>query len=224
MIMKKVIYIFLIIAFLITIPCYNSFAEPGRKNNKKTLDNTTDNSIVKTVDIAVTSAVEEITTGETILLTAITPRHGSSAADTWIGATAKDIYYDEQTQSYISTAEFTAETPGEYTIIYNIVMNAGKSGNMFTGTATKTIKVTNSAVTLTGAAISNVSIIPVIRPDGSISGYSASGSLYALWSDDTSTLYGSIFFFFGPDEFEKNVTVTLYVDGKTYKYNVLVSR
>lgn len=124
---------------------------------------------------------------------------------------------------YISKAVFTAEKPGIYNISYNIDMLAGESSIVFSGKAERTIEVINP-ITVVGADIRNLVIEPIYKGDGSISAYSASGTVYALWSDNTTTPYGSMFFFFGPDETRKNLNITLLINGKQYIYTVTVNR
>lgn len=62
--------------------------------------------------------------------------------------------------------------------------------------------------TFAGADIRDLVVTPVLRSDGSISAYRASGNIYSLWNNGTAVLYGFVSFTFGADETSKNMPVT----------------
>jgi len=177
----------------------------------------------KNADVTVSDTPAVLNVGETVILTAATGKHGSSYNDNWNNAVKSITEFDPNTGTYISKAEFTAQKAGIYTISYNIDMFAGKSGIAFSGKAERTIKVI-SPVTIIGADIRDLVISPFYKADGSIKSYSASGTTYAIWSDNTAKPYSSIFFFFGPDETAKDINVTLNINSIQYTYTVAVKR
>lgn len=177
----------------------------------------------KETDVNLSTAVETVNVGETVTLTAETLKHGSSYTDEWSGAQKTDTVLDEESGCYVSTAIFTAEEPGIYTVSYTIQMQAGKSMVLFSATASKTIEVTGEK-TVKGVEIKNLTVNPVRNTAGDVVSYLAVGNIYILWSDGTSTLYGTTSFFFGPDQYSKEVTVKVYVDGDCYSFTVDVSR
>lgn len=206
MLMKK-IFIFILTSFIAMSISISVSAKPIEQN----------------IDVTLSATAEEIKVGETVALTAVSLKHGSSFEVLWLGAEDKGTILDTASGNYISTAVFTADKPGVYTLEYKIIMRAGKSNTYFTGSAVHIINIINP-VTVAGAEIKNLAIRPVTRSDGSIAAYSAIGDVYILWSDNTGTLYNRMFFFFGPNETVKNVNVTFNIDGITYTYTVPVER
>lgn len=204
--MKKIAVIVILLSVYFSTSVGVS-AAPGPKNVEVTLSNTP--AVVKV--------------GETVMLTASTEKQGSSYSDNWSDAVKSLSIFDPDTDMYISKAEFTPQKAGIYTISYSIDMSAGESNIVFSGKIERIIEVTDP-VTVAGADIRNLAIIPIYRDDGSIKAYSASGTIYTLWSNNTSTPYSSIFFAFGPDETEKNIDVTLYLNGVESIYTVTVKR
>lgn len=177
----------------------------------------------KEIPVMISAASSTVKCGEGVTLTAVTEKRGSSFEDAWSEAEKVGTQYDDNTGEYVSNAVFVANNAGVYNVKYLIKMRAGKSDTYFTATAIYTINVINP-VTVIGAEIRNLSIKPVIRPDGSISVYSASGDIYALWSDGTSTSYGKTYFFLGSTETSKKVNISLNISNKIYNYQVIVTR
>jgi hypothetical protein len=177
----------------------------------------------KEVPVSITAERNEVKVGETIVLSAASLKHGSDYNDSWNGAEMMETVLEPETGLYVSKAEFVAEKPGIYTVTYSIMMTAGNSSVAFMGIATYTIEVIG-AHEVTGAEIRDLSIRPITRPDGIISIYSAQGSIYVLWSDQTCTLYGSTFFNFRASETVKNIAITLNIEGEMYTYVVPVER
>lgn len=177
----------------------------------------------KDIEVTLSNAPSIMKVGETVELTAVADKHGSSYIDMWDNANEVSSLFDPETETYISKAVFKALKPGIYTIRYTIQMTAGNSNTVFAGTAERTIEVISPA-TVIGARIQNLTVSPSYRADGSLSGYSAYGKIYTLWSDNSASLYGSIFFFFGPDEKSKDVSVTLNINNHVYSYLVTVIR
>jgi hypothetical protein len=177
----------------------------------------------KDIEVILSESATVVNIGETIALAATTSKHGSSYTDNWNNAVKSVTEFDPITETYISTATFTAEKPGIYPISYTITMTAGDSGTTFSKAAERTIEVIDSR-TVTGADLRDIKITPIYKADGSVSVYSAYGTIYALWSDNTATPNGSIYFFFSPDETSKNIDVTLNIDGNLYTYMVVVNR
>lgn len=177
----------------------------------------------KEVDVALASDFEIVKAGETINFSAVTVKHGSDYLDEWQGAEMVSTYFDDLTDNYVSEAIFKADKPGVYTIAYAITMQAGKSDTVFLGKAEKTIEVIPSKEII-GAEIRNLVVTEMLRPDGSISGYLAQGSIFAIWSDGTEAAKGTVFFVFGKDETSKNVSVSFSEEGHVYEYTVTVQR
>ncbi|KUO49628.1 MAG: hypothetical protein APF76_00150 [Desulfitibacter sp. BRH_c19] len=202
--MRKIVTI-LIITLVLSFPT-TAFAETPSKE----------------AEVSVSNIPDIINVGESIELSAVTVKQGSSYEEKWNGATAEGTVFDENTNEYISKAVFYAEKPGTYVINYQIKMRAGNSNSYFTGTVEKTIKVINS-VSVKGAAIRNL-VFNETDSDGSISGYSVQGRTYILWSDGSATPYGSIFFFMRADEISKDIRVSFTVESKEYSYLVTVDR
>lgn len=177
----------------------------------------------KDIEVTLSESATVVNIGETIALVATTSKHGSNYTDNWSNAVKSVTEFDPITEAYISTASFTAENPGIYPISYTITMTAGDSATTFSKTVERTIKVIDSH-TVTGADLRNLVITPIYKSGGSVSVYSAYGTIYVLWSDNTATQNGSVYFFFGADETTKNIDVTLNIDGKLYTYTVAVHR
>ncbi|MGE5473941.1 MAG: hypothetical protein ACM3UU_06940 [Ignavibacteriales bacterium] len=204
--MKKLYFYVFVIIFVFILPAL-SLAQPQDKE----------------IPVMISATSSTVKCGEVVMLTAAAEKHGSSFEDSWSEAEKLGTEYDESTGKYISNATFVANNAGIYNIKYFIRMKAGKSETYFNAAASYTINVINP-ITVVGAEIRNISIKPVIRPDGSISVYSASGDAYVLWSDGTSTSYGKIYFFFGAAETSKKVSVSLNINSKVYSYQVVVTR
>ena len=177
----------------------------------------------KDIEVILSDTATVAKIGETINLTATAPKHGSYYTDNWDNAVKCVTEFDSITETYISRAFFTAEKPGIYHISYTITMTAGDSDTTFSKTVERTIEVIDPH-TVIGADLRDLEITPIYKADGSISVYSAYGTIYALWSDNTSTLNGSLYFFFSPNETTKNIDVTLNINGKLYTYMVNATR
>ncbi|MGB7606510.1 MAG: hypothetical protein WBL93_13655 [Lutisporaceae bacterium] len=177
----------------------------------------------KDIEVVLSDMPTVVNVGETIALTATTQKHGSSYFDSWNNAVKSHTEFESETETYISEAYFLAEEPGIYNVSYTISMTAGESGTVFSNTVEKIIEVVDS-VTLAGAVIKDLKVTPIYLEDGSISCYSAYISIYALWSDNTTTYNSSMYFFFEPDETSKHIDVILYIDGTPYTYTVTVDR
>ncbi len=204
--MKKILITIIAAALAMSLPVTTS-AKPTEKE----------------VDVTLTSSALSIQTGQSIILSAVTKKHGSTYEVFWFGAHDRGTQLSETNDSYISTAVFNADKPGIYTIRYSIIMEAGKSDRKFTGTAICTVNV-SEPITVTGAEVRNLTFRPLTRPDGSIYAYSAMGDIYTVWSNNTSSLYGRTFFIFSSNETVKDVDVTLYIEDKHYRFTVTVSR
>jgi hypothetical protein len=92
----------------------------------------------------VQSEVPTITTsvaGNNVYLTAATPTHGSYyCVDSWDGATEISTMLDRY-GNYVSKAIFTSTRSGNFLVTYEITM-FGKSGELWTGTASVGLEVT----------------------------------------------------------------------------------
>ena len=177
----------------------------------------------KSIETVVKGDAVKLKVGDKVTLTVETEKHGSSYTEEWDGAKGVTTILDKDTGMYISKAKFYAERPGIYTITYSITMKAGKSKMVFLGRASKTIEVVDS-VKFTGVEINDVSVTPVNNSSGEVIGYSAMGNVYTVWSDGSSKLYGTTYFFFSPNQISRYVYVTVWVDGEEYVYKVNVSR
>jgi hypothetical protein len=177
----------------------------------------------KDIDVILSDTASVMQIGETVELTATTDKHGSTYTDKWDNAEKIATVFVSQTGTYISKASFTAERPGRYYISYTINMTSGSSNTVFTKKVERTIVVADSAKVV-GALIKDLTVKPVYRSDGSISAYRAFGATYALWSDNTSALNGSVCFSFSPEETSTDVDVTLYINDRPYSYTVTVTR
>jgi hypothetical protein len=180
-------------------------------------------SDLKDIEVILSDTATVAKIGETIDLTATTTKHGSSYIDSWNNAVKSTTVFDSITETYISKAFFTAVKPGVYPISYTITMTAGDSNTTFSKTVERTIEVIDPR-TVIGAELRDIEITPIYNEDGSVSVYSAYGTIYALWSDATSTPNGSLYFFFSPEETTKNLDLTLNIDNTLYTYNVNVTR
>lgn len=180
-------------------------------------------SEVKMVEAAVSASAVKVNTGESVTLSAIVPKQGSSYTDSWLLAEKEQTIINVESDSYVSTAVFTAQEPGIYTIEYNIAMDAGKSGVIFSGKGSVTIEVTG-VKTVVGAAIRDLVIKPVYDSDGRLTSYLAVGNKCIVWSNGDIEIIGTIGFFFGLNETSKTIEVTFKVSDVNYKYDVAVSR
>jgi hypothetical protein len=180
-------------------------------------------SDIKDIEVIFSDTVAVAKVGETLDLTATTPKHGSDYTDTWDNAVKSVTQFDSVAEAYISKAIFTAENPGIYTISYTITMTSGESATVFSKTIERTIEVIDPH-TVIGADIRDLEFTPIYNADGSVSVYSAHGTIYALWSDDTAAPNGSVYFFFSPSETTKDIDITLNINGSSYTYLVTITR
>lgn len=181
----------------------------------------------KEAKVFITATTENVRVGDTVILTAAAEKYGSSYADSWGEAEDKGTTYDHSTHLYTSTAVFTAKNPGTYTITYRITMQSGHNGMIHFGKATRIITVEDplkSVITITGVEIRDLLLTRLTNSDGTVSGYFATGNVYTLWSNNTSTLYGTIGFLFGSDESTKDVNVTIDAGGQAYSFIKTVTR
>lgn len=204
--MKKLALLFIVLTMLVGTTTFVSAA-----------------STSQTVTVVLSDTPSTVIPGETVVLEAVCKRNGSSYNVVWSNAIEGQTVFSEETGCYTSEAVFQADKPGIYTISYEITMHAGNSDTTFIGRVERTIEVI-STVTLAGADIRNLTVIPVYRSDGSIAYYEASGKIYSLWSDGTAVLYGSIYFCFGANETSKDLNVIIYNKGIQYVYIVTVNR
>lgn len=175
------------------------------------------------VDVKITSDTTNIKVGESIILTATSIKQGSSYQVNWDGAEDQGTILNTVSGEYVSVAVFSADKPGTYKVEYSIVMQAGNSGTYFKGKVVETINVYEEDKKVIGAEIRDLTITPVIGTDG-ITAYSALGTTYVLWSDNTSDPYGTVYFYFQENEYSKTVDVTFNMERQVYTYSVLVTR
>ncbi len=90
------------------------------------------------VSVAWTETIVQV--GDTLELTATTPKHGSAFTDGWSGATKVSTLLNSDGY-YVSRATFSPGQPGLYTVTYNITMSAGKSDVAWEGRGTGIITV-----------------------------------------------------------------------------------
>ncbi len=187
--MKKKLSIFLIFFIMLT-NFVNVFAAPHKKmstfstlalSSSATLDTT----VEKDVDVDISADITKVNVGDTVQLRANTIKHGSDYTDNWVDATKVSTAFDSVYGEYISTAIYTAESPGTYTITYSINMSSGANTSKFSGSNSITIEVVDP-VTVIGAELRNIKSATLINSDGSIRGYVGSGEVYALYSNGTS--------------------------------------
>lgn len=181
-------------------------------------------SDLKDIDVILSDTPAIVNVGESFEITAISPKHGSSYTDSWENANQSYTELDPITRTYVSKAAFIAEKAGIYHISYTIKMTSGSSDTTFYKQVIRTIEVVNP-VTVVGAVIKNLNVIPVYNTEGSIIYYRACGLVYTRWSDGSETPNdSSVYFFFGPNETSKDISATLNVEGRQYSYIVTVNR
>ncbi len=178
-------------------------------------------SEAKEVEAAVSASATKVNIGESVELSAVVPKHGSTFTDSWSLAEKVGTILDEDSESYISTAVFKAVEPGKYTIEYNITMQAGKSNVVFVGKGSVTIEVTGE-ITVVGAEIIVTSFKSVLNNYGSTLYYKAEGKKYAVWSNGKRLYCGFISFNFGINDTFRDVNVTLNTTSGVYSYWVKV--
>jgi len=178
-------------------------------------------SEVKETEVVVSASDVTVNVNESVALSAVVPKHGSSFTDSWSAAEKDGTVLDEDTQSYFSTATFKACEAGVYTIEYNITMNAGKSNAVFVGKGSVTVVVSKPAVV--GAEIRNLSIVgnPIINAGGTY--YLISGKTYIIWNGTNAEEYGFVSFYFKEADSYKDVAVKMKVGLTEYSYTVRVT-
>ena len=206
--MKKLLSIALVFVFIATMSI-GVYAAPAPK--------------VATVSLSASELTVNV--NEPVALTAATLKQGSSFTDSWTGAEKVATVLNTATGYYASTSTFKASTAGEYTITYDIAMNAGKSGVTFIGSNSITITVIDPA-TIVGATVKNLVFTPKIEELGkdkipTIVGYDGTGEIYALWSDGKLTDTGAIadFHYGRGEKATKTITVTFIVNGIEYIFD-----
>jgi len=176
----------------------------------------------KSVDVSLAASSVIVKAGEAVQLTAVTVKQGSAFTDNWTGA-AKSSTVISENGTCVSSAEFMASAPGTHVVTYDIVMDAGSSGVNFEGTGSITITVVEP-ITVQTVEVRNITSVPKTDLLGNISGYSAIGDIYLIWSDGTATNYGKLFFNFSATQVTRSLCVTVYADGQAYSYTVWVTR
>jgi hypothetical protein len=174
----------------------------------------------KTAIVSLSTTSTTIEVGQTATLTASSLKQGSSYTDSWNGAVKNNTILDEATGNYVSTATFSASKPGTYTVTYAVTMGAGKSGVTFIGTQSTTITVISPAK-IVGVVVKNVSTTPNYNESDknpNLTGYDATGDVYAVWSNGSETPYGTTTFKFSPNQVSRNIDVE--VGGTTYTVSV----
>ena len=139
-------------------------------------------------------------------------------ADTWTGSLKNSTILDDSLESYVSTSTFSSSIPGTYTITYDITMKAGKSNVTFVGTKSITITVI-APKELIGVKIKNVSAAPKYNTQNKLTGYDATGQIYAIYDNGEEKLYDTIDFNFSPNQSKRNIDVTVY--GQTFTVHVV---
>lgn len=171
----------------------------------------------KDAQIEITASSETIYVGDTVTLTSVSKKNGSEFVDNWCGNGVSAGTTGSNGDTYQSTAEFKPQKPGTYTITYSIYMSAGNGKAVFCGNASKTIEVIGKTEVI-GITIKNIKVIPM----GNV--YLVSGDVYLVWSDDSTTLYSSVVYFFGENETNRDVSLTVPVGDGVVTYCLSVSR
>jgi hypothetical protein len=171
----------------------------------------------KTATVSLSASATTINVGQAVTLTTSTLKQGSSYTDSWGGAVKNTTILNEATGNYVSTATFSETTPGTYTVTYGITMSAGKSGVTFVGYQSITITVIEPAK-ITGAIVKNVVATPKYNSQNKLTGYDATGDVYAVLSNGKETYYGPADFNFSPNQTSRNIEVL--VENVSYTVNV----
>lgn len=177
----------------------------------------------KVTESYVVTTVDQAKVGETISLKAETQKRGAEYREEWDGATLSQSYLDEATGNYISEANFTPTQAGTYTITYTITMYTGNNEEKFIGRGTKTLEVLADAKEVIGLEVRNVVAYPNIAADGTLKGYSVLGELFVLWNDQTTSSYGTVGYYFLPNETLRVVNITVNIDNQQYTFPVTIS-
>lgn len=177
----------------------------------------------KVTESYVVTTVDQAKVGETISLKAETQKRGAEYREEWDGATLYQSYLDEATGNYISEANFTPNQAGTYTITYTITMYTGNNEEKFIGRGTKTLEVLADAKEVIGLEVRNVVAYPNIAADGTLKGYSVLGELFVLWNDQTTSSYGTVGYYFLPNETLRVVNITVNIDNQQYTFPVTIS-
>lgn len=152
--MKKTLAIFLTVVFVLGLSAV-AFADTTKKvlepittavANAVSSDPTmaqNDNKDQKVHDATVTMNASklEVALGEKVTITATTKKQGSSFTDNWTTATQVGKTSLDSEGNYVSTAEFSSNTSGQYTVTYKIEMDAGNNTDKFVGEKSVTITV-----------------------------------------------------------------------------------
>lgn len=173
------------------------------------------------INVSLSASSVQVNVNEEVLITAVTPKHGSSYDDQWYGSEL--ISTNLENDNYVSVSTFTADTPGTYTVSYDIEMTAGKSHSVFKGTQNLTIEVIDSK-TIKEVSIENIVFLEVINADGTIVSYNAIGEIIVTLNNGETINYGTIFTTLGKDVLSKDVDVTIDLHGEQHIYTVTVSR
>ncbi len=168
-------------------------------------------------------SAEQVKVGETITLTAKTLKKGSNYTEEWDGALLSKSYLDESTGNYISEATFTPNQTGTYTITYTAKMYAGKSKTEFISNASITVAVISDVKEVIGLEVRDITANPNIAADGTIKGYYVLGKLYVLMNDNTSISYGTVGYYFLPNEEFREVNITVNINDMKYTFPVTIS-
>lgn len=177
------------------------------------------------VEVKLTAQKLSVDIGESVELTAVTPKCGSAFTEEWSGAKRSYNEKDDFKEEYLSKAVFMEEKAGIYTVKYNIFMEAGKSNKVFMGEASIDIEVKEAeSISVKGAKIDNLIIKEITNQYSGNVYYAAQGNTYIVWSDNSLTPYSTIFFVFQQNEFSKDVNVSFTVNSEKYDFLVNVTR
>ena len=179
--------------------------------------------LVESNEISLTASSREVLVGEEVVLEAVSYKKGSTYSDSWENSTKVETIYDEVGGNYVSTGVFKATEPGVYTITYTIDMFAGKSGNVFSKSVSETIEVIDSTH-IKDIVIDNLIVSEDKDFLGEVVGYTGMGVIEVVWSNGEVTEYGTLFVYFGVDQYSKDVEVSVKIEDETFSKIVTVNR
>lgn len=215
----KILKMSLLIALFVFGITASAFASSAPKSANVSL-------FVNGSEVVNESAVIEVDEGDTVNLSAVTVKQGSSFEDDWEingSSVSHTTSLNTSTGNYESGTSLNTSAAGEFDIEYSIVMLAGKSSVTFVGGKKTTVTVVEPTVSVKKITIKVKSVeARYASGSGNLTGYEATADATIELSDGTTDVIEDIEFNYNKHMNDAEVQLEITVDGtaKTFVLEV----
>lgn len=214
--LKKLTISLLVMIFMFGLAA-NSFAGTATKSANVSL-------WINGTEVTDESAVVEVDKGDTVNLSAITAKQGSSYTDDWKVNGSANTYsttLNTSTGNYESATALNTATAGEFEIEYSIVMLAGKSSVTFAGGKKTNVTVVESTVSVKKITIKVKSVeARYASGNGNLNGYEATADGTIELTDGNTDDIDDFSFNYNKFANDKNIEIKVIIDGVTSTYEL----